>query len=412
MGETEQSQATKQCPLCGEQILAVAVRCKHCSGDLSAKAKANKGGKGPFVLALIASFLLLYVSSDNAWLGLLLNIAALGLAVVLLVPSLRRKFYAASPIKFDATRAPILAAVVLGTIGGVWGGSLAIDHLAQGYRAKLLLKDQLQAVKPASGTTQLTQAQFDEARKKQKKEAAAAKQRQQQDLMNRLTSLSKEHKDSDAMNAYVALVDAGVDDQIIRTMLVETGMGWIADINKKARLKGDANEVIQLNRLTAAVASMVTKDEDKKAIQEVRAKIGVRQQEIGEADAKEQARTEKEAKKRVADDAKQSKASAEPQASSTKSNTDGATVRSAIPYFWEKRFAENGLDATVKVGGSANTTITIYMPAATKATIYQLFESGELLTTFRDAGFRRVLVRPWEYGEPAPPGKWHWDKTL
>jgi TM2 domain-containing membrane protein YozV len=28
-------EATKACPLCGEQILAVAIRCKHCQGDLA-----------------------------------------------------------------------------------------------------------------------------------------------------------------------------------------------------------------------------------------------------------------------------------------------------------------------------------------------------------------------------------------
>lgn len=29
----------KACPLCGEEILAVAIRCKHCQADLSGKAK-------------------------------------------------------------------------------------------------------------------------------------------------------------------------------------------------------------------------------------------------------------------------------------------------------------------------------------------------------------------------------------
>lgn len=32
---------TKACPYCGEQILAVAVKCKHCGSDLAARENRN-----------------------------------------------------------------------------------------------------------------------------------------------------------------------------------------------------------------------------------------------------------------------------------------------------------------------------------------------------------------------------------
>ena len=52
------SKATKQCPYCGEEILAVAKKCKHCQSDLSgrggsARARAKPGADyGIFLLAL------------------------------------------------------------------------------------------------------------------------------------------------------------------------------------------------------------------------------------------------------------------------------------------------------------------------------------------------------------------------
>ena len=49
---------TKACPYCGEQILAVAVKCKHCGSDLARSGGARKPQWPGIVMALLAFFVL------------------------------------------------------------------------------------------------------------------------------------------------------------------------------------------------------------------------------------------------------------------------------------------------------------------------------------------------------------------
>lgn len=48
-GRTSSSQGnkTKACPFCGEEILSVAVKCKHCGSDLNAKSKTSSSSQPP-----------------------------------------------------------------------------------------------------------------------------------------------------------------------------------------------------------------------------------------------------------------------------------------------------------------------------------------------------------------------------
>lgn len=52
----EAVQATKACPLCGETVLAIATRCKHCQGDIGegAAERAAERGKPNELLGVLA----------------------------------------------------------------------------------------------------------------------------------------------------------------------------------------------------------------------------------------------------------------------------------------------------------------------------------------------------------------------
>ena len=53
---SDEQKETKSCPYCGENILAVAIKCKHCGGKLKVPTFLGSSIKG--ILAVIAVFLL------------------------------------------------------------------------------------------------------------------------------------------------------------------------------------------------------------------------------------------------------------------------------------------------------------------------------------------------------------------
>ena len=68
------SEETKKCPFCGEEILAVAVKCKHCGSDLTGKEKIKMDLNTGNIIALVGSVMLV--------LGLFLPWASLGMLSV------------------------------------------------------------------------------------------------------------------------------------------------------------------------------------------------------------------------------------------------------------------------------------------------------------------------------------------
>jgi hypothetical protein len=65
---------TKKCPFCGEEILAVAVKCKHCGSNLTEKAKLKMDLTTGNIIALVGSVMLA--------IGLFLPWASLGVLSV------------------------------------------------------------------------------------------------------------------------------------------------------------------------------------------------------------------------------------------------------------------------------------------------------------------------------------------
>jgi amino acid transporter len=89
------SEETKKCPFCGEEILAVAVKCKHCGSDLSEKpaaavapstADANENiGYILLLLPVIATVLIwLWIGNMNMFQnpGSMLNIVGFGTVII------------------------------------------------------------------------------------------------------------------------------------------------------------------------------------------------------------------------------------------------------------------------------------------------------------------------------------------
>jgi uncharacterized protein (DUF983 family) len=52
------SEETKKCPFCGEEILAVAVKCKHCGSDLTGKEKSKTDMNTGNIIALVGNVML------------------------------------------------------------------------------------------------------------------------------------------------------------------------------------------------------------------------------------------------------------------------------------------------------------------------------------------------------------------
>lgn len=72
MSEQQSTEATKACPFCGEKILVVAVKCKHCGSDLQSSPGGQKTNKPPqsevlgWILLLVPSFVVVMIW---AWIG-------------------------------------------------------------------------------------------------------------------------------------------------------------------------------------------------------------------------------------------------------------------------------------------------------------------------------------------------------
>lgn len=116
-------------------------------------------------------------------------------------------------------------------------------------------------------------------------------------------------------------------------------------------------------------------------------------------DAKERAETAKAARAKARDDAKQR----------SENQKEGAVVRGAIIELWERTLLSRGVNATVTAGGPANTTVVFYLPGATKVFVFKLFDEGGMTDVCRNAGFKRLIIRPWEakYGSEGRGGFWN-----